>query len=472
MGTYAINGSGLAANNGNYTFQQAAGNSNALTIDPALLTYTAAAVSRTYGSSNPIFAGSISGFVNGDSQASSTTGTLAFTSPATLSSNVGSYLVNGSGLTANHGNYTFQQAAGNAAALTIDPAVLTYTAGAVSRTYGDANPALTGAVTGFVNGDSLSSVTSGSIAFTTAATNTSHVGTYAINGSGLTANSGNYTFAQSAANASALAITPAELQASVLASDKVYDATTNARGQIGSLSGIVGADDVSVDSTATAFNFAVKDVGVGIPVSETGAVLRGVDAGNYRLTVRNGSANINPVPLTVSIQAATKEAGAANPSFLAKYSGETPAGIDIAALLASISFQTTANNASAAGAYQITGSSSYPNVNLTILPGTLTVTAGLPETPPIQTEPPPIDTPPLDLTQVTARALSAVPLPANAISTSIIAPNSLGTLQIGYSPSWTVSPLLGGGESGSISSSSFLTNKSSENTYQGGVRPW
>ncbi|HEY3456790.1 MAG TPA: MBG domain-containing protein, partial [Bryobacteraceae bacterium] len=478
VGTYAINGSGLTANNGNYTFQQAAGNASALTIDPATLTYTAAAASRSYGSSNPALSGSISGFVNGDTQASSTTGTLAFTSSAIASDNVGSYAINGSGLAANHGNYTFQQAAGNATALTIDPAVLTYTAGAVSRTYGDANPAFTGTVSGLVNGDSLSSATSGSPTFTTTATNTTHVGTYAINGSGLTANSGNYIFQQAAANASALTITPAELHASVLASDKVYDATTNAVGQIGSLSGIVGADDVSVDSSGAAYNFAVKNVGAGIPVSETGAALRGSDASNYRLTIQNGSANINAVPLTVSIQAATKEVGAANPAFLAKYTGETPPGIDIAALLSSISFQTTANSASAAGAYQITGTSSYPNVNLTILPGTLTVTAGLPETPPlqtvppVQTPPPPIDTPPIDLTLVTARALSAAPLPASAISTSIIAPNSLGTLQVGYSPSWTVSPLLGGSESGSIASSSFLTNQSSENTYQGGVRPW
>lgn len=558
VGTYAINGSGLTANSGNYTFQQAVGNANALTIDPAMLTYTAEAASRTYGAPNPILSGSISGFVNGDTQASSTTGTLAFTSPAMSSDNAGSYATNGSGLASNHGNYTFQQAAANATALTIDPAVLTYAAGAVSRTYGDTNPALIGMVTGFVNGDSRSSATSGSVTFTTTATDTSHVGTYSVNGSGLTANSGNYIFDQSPANASALTITPAELHSSVLASDKVYDATTNAigqigalsgirngdsvsvdsahaayafsdknvgtgktvtetgaslagaaasdyvlsvgpgsanitpaalsatvsannkvydattaaTGQIGSLSGIFGADDVSVDSTAAAYNFAVKNVGVGIPVSNTGAVLRGTDAGNYRLTVQNGSANINPVPLTVSIQAATKEADAANPPFLAKYSGETPPGIDVAALLSSISFQTTANSASAAGTYQITGTSNYPNVNLTILPGTLTVISGAPEIPPIQTQPPSIDTPPIDLTQVTARALSAVPLPASAISTSIIAPNSLGTLQIGYSPNWTVSPLLGGSGSESIASSSFLTNRSSENTYQGGVRPW
>jgi hypothetical protein len=44
---------------------------------------------------------------------------LTFTSPATLASVPGSYAIVGSGLTANFGNYIFDQAAGNATALTI-----------------------------------------------------------------------------------------------------------------------------------------------------------------------------------------------------------------------------------------------------------------------------------------------------------------------------------------------------------------
>src|SRR6185312_6173250 len=133
VGSYAINGNGLTANNGNYTFTQAAGNASALTINPATLTYTANAASRTFGAANPTFSGTVTGFVNGDTQGTASTGTLSFTSPATAASNVGSYAINGSGLTANS-NYTLQQTAGNATALTIDPATLTYTANSVSRT--------------------------------------------------------------------------------------------------------------------------------------------------------------------------------------------------------------------------------------------------------------------------------------------------------------------------------------------------
>ena len=69
----------------------------------------------------------MTGFLNGETQATATTGTLTFTSPATAASIPGSYAINGSGLTANNGNYTFVQAAGNATALTITQAATTTT---------------------------------------------------------------------------------------------------------------------------------------------------------------------------------------------------------------------------------------------------------------------------------------------------------------------------------------------------------
>jgi filamentous hemagglutinin family protein len=307
VGSYAINGSGLTANNGNYTFQQAAGNATALTINPAVLTYTADTASRFYGSGNPPFTGTVTGFVNGETLASAAAGTLAFTSPATTASNVGTYAINGSGLTANNGNYTFQQAPGNATALTINPAQLLYTANAVSRTYGDANPALNGTVTGFVNGDTQASATTGTLTFSTAATSTTGVGSYAINGSGLTANSGNYTLVQAPGNATALTINPAPLTAAVLANDKVYDATTAATGQVGNLSGVLNGDDVGVNISSAAFHFSDKNVGNGKTVTETGATLNGGAASNYTLTVTPGTANITPATLVATVSASDKE---------------------------------------------------------------------------------------------------------------------------------------------------------------------
>jgi mucin-19 len=107
---------------GNYSASFSLANSPTLTINPATLTYIADTASMTYGTSPPSFSGTVTGFVGGETQASATTGTLAFTSTATSLSNVGSYAINGSGLTANNGNYVFVQAAGNATALTINPA--------------------------------------------------------------------------------------------------------------------------------------------------------------------------------------------------------------------------------------------------------------------------------------------------------------------------------------------------------------
>ena len=50
--------------------------------------------------------------------------------------------------------------------LTVNPALLTYTANAANRIYGSANPALTGSVTGFVNEQGIGEgVTTGTAAF-------------------------------------------------------------------------------------------------------------------------------------------------------------------------------------------------------------------------------------------------------------------------------------------------------------------
>ncbi|SEG72792.1 MBG domain-containing protein, partial [Bosea lathyri] len=91
-------------------------------------------------------------------------------------SNVGSYAINGLGLTLNNGNYVFAQATGNATALSVTARPLTVTADALSRIYGNANPSLTYTVggNGLVNGDTLV----GGLA--TTAGSTSPAGRYAI----------------------------------------------------------------------------------------------------------------------------------------------------------------------------------------------------------------------------------------------------------------------------------------------------
>ena len=106
-----ISGAGVS----NYVLTQPTG----LTADiaPAPLTYNALPNTTSSGRAPSGLAGTISGFISGDTLANATTGTLAWTTNATPSSPPGSYAIDGGGLSA--ANYVFIQGAGNAAALTV-----------------------------------------------------------------------------------------------------------------------------------------------------------------------------------------------------------------------------------------------------------------------------------------------------------------------------------------------------------------
>ena len=211
----ANNGTNL----GNYLLPtSASGTIGTILRAPLTILYVADSLRRTYGQSNPPLSGSViaTGLAATDSLARVTTGTAVFSTTASRTSNVGTYASNGSGLIGSSGNYTysFGQAVGNASALTITPAslIVYYTANAVTRTAGSPVGTLTGSqlAIGLVNGDTLSSVTSGTAVFRTTATASSGPGLYAITGSGLVGFSANYAirFLQSPSNSFAYSVLP------------------------------------------------------------------------------------------------------------------------------------------------------------------------------------------------------------------------------------------------------------------------
>ena len=110
-GTYSISASGTDANY-NLSFVD-----GSMVIAKADLTYTANKAGFNTGTTPTGLSGTLSGFVNNESQSSATTGTLAWTTPATNASGAGSYAINGSGLLAD--NYSFSQAVENSTALTL-----------------------------------------------------------------------------------------------------------------------------------------------------------------------------------------------------------------------------------------------------------------------------------------------------------------------------------------------------------------
>jgi hypothetical protein len=112
------------------------------------------------------------------------------------------------------------------------------------------------------------------------------------------ADAGNYAVSLPVLSAN---ITPAPLAVSGLtASNKTYDGTTTAT-ITGApvLAGTMGIDAVSLSVTVTG-TFGSKAAGNSRPVSLSGLILSGVDAGNYTLALPSLSANITPATLTVS----------------------------------------------------------------------------------------------------------------------------------------------------------------------------
>ena len=287
---------GNGGNNYNYTFVSLPNG----TITPGTLIYSANAAAMTYGSAVPALGGSVGGFVGGETQAGATTGALLFTTTATSASGVGSYPINGSGLTANNGNYQFAQAAGNATALSIAVAGLTVTNLAVpDRVYdGTTNAPLDASnagLVGLLNGDTVAAVSSNAVAFFA----DKNVGT----NKPVTVSSLPLT-GDAATNYSVLGptnltgnITPAGLTiGGVSAADKPYDgnATATLSGVPVLLGAIVGDDVSLVTSNATAL-FSDPGVGSNKPVTVSGFTIAGADAVDYTLSQPSGlTASILP----------------------------------------------------------------------------------------------------------------------------------------------------------------------------------
>jgi hypothetical protein len=87
---------------------------------------------------------------------------------------------------------------------TINKAALTYTASKASSNTGNTPTGLDGVVSGFVNNETQSTATTGTLAWITPANSASGAGSYAINGSGLSAD--NYSFSQAVENSTALTL--------------------------------------------------------------------------------------------------------------------------------------------------------------------------------------------------------------------------------------------------------------------------
>ena len=311
-GSYALTVAGLTS--GNYVLSYIPGT---LTIDKAALTVVATDASRTYGDANPAFTTTLTGFVNGQTLATSgVTGVGGVTTSATSASSVGTYALVADAGTYAAANYVFTGRMN--ARLSVTPATLTVAATAASREYGAADPAFAATVTGFKNGESLASATSGAFVFSTDATAARGVGRYRVDVTGLTSPAGNYVFAQDAANATALTVTPATLTVTAGNAAKTYDGQAFVGGSALSYAGFRNNETVAVLAGSVSF------VGTSQGAINAGAYAitpSGLSAANYTLNFASGTLTVNKAALTLTGNDATREYGAADPAFSSTLSG-------------------------------------------------------------------------------------------------------------------------------------------------------
>ena len=284
VGTYPVTASGAVSSN--YTISYVAGT---LTITPATLTITAVNATKVYGSGNPSFSVTYAGFVNGDTNTSLST-QPTITSTAVIGSSVGTYPITPSGAVS--ANYTINYVSGT---LTVSKAALTISANNVSRAYGAANPILTATYSGFVNGDTNTSLGT-QPTITTTAVASSPLGTYPITVSGAAAS--NYNIGYSAGT---LTVVPASLVITANNQTKVIN-TANPALTI-TYSGFVNGDtNTSLTTQPSISTTATISSGVGTyPITVSGAA-----SPKYAITYVQGtltvtaSTNANLVGLSVS----------------------------------------------------------------------------------------------------------------------------------------------------------------------------
>ncbi len=251
------------------------GTNVALNVQKAPLAIAANDQSKVYGDSLVAPAATYTGFVNSDTSASlDTPVTLAHT--ATSGSDVGTYPITATG--AVDANYTITHQNGT---LTITPAALTITAQNKTKVYGSANPPLTAAYAGFVNGDDESDLDT-AVMLNTAAIASSPVGSYTITATG--AVDLNYSIAH--VNGM-LSVTPAEITVTADNQTKVFGAplpeltatyTGFVLGQV--------TNDLPTLAMLTTTATASSDVGV-YPITASGAA-----SPNYSFAYIAGSLTI------------------------------------------------------------------------------------------------------------------------------------------------------------------------------------
>ena len=251
---------------------------------------------------------------------------------------------------------------------TVTKAVLTITAPSPSRAYGAGNPTFTPTYSGFLNGETSTSLTTQPTC-TTTATSSSAVGTYPVNCTGAVDSS--YTIVYVPGT---LTVNKAVLTVTADAKSRAYGVANPALTY--TITGFA-TGDTQANSTTGAPGLSTT-AGIGSPVGSytiTTAV-GSLTATNYSFTPVNGTLTITKAVLTVTADPKSKTYHTANPTLTYTITGYLN-GDTSAVVSGTPGLSTTATTNSAVGSYTITttvGGMSATNYSFTPVNGTLTIT--------------------------------------------------------------------------------------------------
>jgi hypothetical protein len=332
VGSYAMTIGTLANSNYAITFVPAN-----FTITQRPITVTAAAKSKEYGASDPVFTHTVTtgSLVVGDAL----TGSLS----RVTGENIGTYAILRG--TVDNTNYDITYAG---ALLTVTQRPITVTADTLSKEFGAVDPALTFTITtgSLVSGDALT----GSLSRASGET----VGAYAIAQDTLT--NSNYAITYVPAN---LSVTQRPITVTAAAKTKEYGATDPALTYSVTTGSLVASYGLSGSlSRATGEDAGTYVIGQGTLANN-----------NYTITYVGADLTITQRPITVTAAAATKQYGASDPTFTHSVTtGELVVG-DV--LTGSLSRASGAS----VGEYALNiGTLANANYAITFVPANLTIT--------------------------------------------------------------------------------------------------
>jgi hypothetical protein len=324
---------------------------------------TPAAAGKTYGSADPALSGTLTGFQAGDGVTASYARTAGET--------VGSYTISAPLAPAGVlGNYDITS---NTAAFDIGKKTASVTPAVAGKTYGSADPALSGTLTGFLAADGVTasySRTAGEtvgayvISATLAPANvlsnydvTSNTATFNITKKSATIKAEDNGKSYGTAADPTLSVTPSGFLATDLGTGKIIFTTTRGAGE---------------SAGAYTITPAASDNGSGL-------------LANYTVTPTSGTFTIDRKALTITVDgvpgtpandAFSKTYGAANPSFSVRYdgfvNGDTPATLG-----GTLTYTTAATASSQVGNCSVTsGGLTSTNYTITYTAGTLKIVYG------------------------------------------------------------------------------------------------